>query len=240
MMKYCVQRKDTGEFLKLNNGVASWGTLKDACKFNNEEAVRNYMENNFSSIPVKNRVSRDNVEILPCTVGAGIATMVSPESTISEEQANKYLEELPELMGKLYETGRIMRVLLCYYSNQVRTADLALEDLLHKIEFTNVGVVEGYRLYKAVQGMRLRRRQYKDICTMLNLINQSGVVSGLNNLKSNFSKLESNVEHRKYSPRILDELFQAVSTASLDKTIDESVGKLLELKESEGVFNESA
>lgn len=166
--------------------------------------------------------------------------MVSPEATITEEQANNYLETLPGLVNNLYETGRVMRVLLCYYSNQVRSADLALEDLLHKIEFTNVGVVDGYKLYKAVQSMRLRRRQYKDICTMLNLINQSGVVSSLNNLKDNFARFENGLENRKYTPRILDELFQTVSSANLDKTMDETVGKLLELSESEGILDEPA
>ena len=135
--------------------------------------------------------------------------MVSPEATITEEQASNYLETLPGLVNNLYETGRVMRVLLCYYSNQVRSADLALEDLLHKIEFTNVGVVEGYKLYKAVQSMRLRRRQYKDICTMLNLINQSGVISSLNNLKIASPDLRT-VWKSQYTPRILDELFQTV------------------------------
>lgn len=166
--------------------------------------------------------------------------MVSPEATITEEQASNYLETLPGLVNNLYETGRVMRVLLCYYSNQVRSADLALEDLLHKIEFTNVGVVDGYKLYKAVQSMRLRRRQYKDICTMLNLINQSGVISSLNNLKDSFARFENGLENRKYTPRILDELFQTVSSANLDKTMDETVGKLLELSESEGILDEPA
>ena len=166
--------------------------------------------------------------------------MVSPEATITEEQASNYLETLPGLVNNLYETGRVMRVLLCYYSNQVRSADLALEDLLHKIEFTNVGVVDGYKLYKAVQSMRLRRRQYKDICTMLNLINQSGVISSLNNLKDSFARFENGLENRKYTPRILDELFQTVSSANLDKTMDETVGKLWELSESEGILDEPA
>lgn len=239
MMKYCVRRKDTGEFLKLSSGIGTWGTLKRACKFNNEEAVKNYMANNFAH-SVKPSVPIDQVEILPCTVGGGIEPMVSPEATITEEQAGNYLETLPGLVNNLYETGRVMRVLLCYYSNQVRSADLALEDLLHKIEFTNVGVVDGYKLYKAVQSMRLRRRQYKDICTMLNLINQSGVISSLNNLKDSFARFENGLENRKYTPRILDELFQTVSSANLDKTMDETVGKLLELSESEGILDEPA
>lgn len=239
MMKYCVRCKDTGEFLKLSSGTGTWGTLKRACKFNNEEAVKNYMANNFAH-SVKPSVPIDQVEILPCTVGGGIEPMVSPEATITEEQASNYLETLPGLVNNLYETGRVMRVLLCYYSNQVRSADLALEDLLHKIEFTNVGVVDGYKLYKAVQSMRLRRRQYKDICTMLNLINQSGVISSLNNLKDSFARFENGLENRKYTPRILDELFQTVSSANLDKTMDETVGKLLELSESEGILDEPA
>lgn len=29
MMKYCVRRKDTGEFLKLSSGIGTWGTLKE-------------------------------------------------------------------------------------------------------------------------------------------------------------------------------------------------------------------
>lgn len=239
MMKYCVRRIDTGEFLHLSKGFASWGQLKNAHKFNSEEVVNNFMANNFCSA-VRNQMSKDQVEILPCTVGAGIEPTVSPEATITEEQASKYLDQLPELMGNLYETGRVIRVLLCYYSNQVRSADLALEDLLHKIEFTNVGVVDGYKLYKAVQSMRLRRRQYKDICAMLNLVNQSGVVSSLINLKNNFDKFENGMESRKYTPRILDELFQTVSTANIDKTMDEAVGKIFEIKESEGILDEPA
>ena len=75
---------------------------------------------------------------------------------------------------------------------------------------------------------------------MLNLINQSGVISSLNNLKDSFTRFENGLENRKYTPRILDELFQTVSSANLDKTMDETVGKLLELSESEGILDEPA
>ena len=111
MMKYCVRRKDTGEFLKLSSGTGTWGTLKRACKFNNEEAVKNYMANNFAH-SVKPSVPIDQVEILPCTVGGGIEPMVSPEATITEEQASNYLETLPGLVNNLYETGRAIMLLL--------------------------------------------------------------------------------------------------------------------------------
>lgn len=145
------------------------------------------------------------------------------------------MDSLPDLVGQMYETGRIMRVLLTYYSDQVRVADKAQEDMLHKIEFTDVNVVDGFRLYKALQEIRRRRRQCKDICDMLGTVHRSGTVSSLMNLQNEMKKYHENLETREYTPRVLDDLFNTVASVNLSKVLSG-----VQTTESEDGLSESA
>lgn len=223
-MQYVIRNMLTGKYLSLiaKKNEAVWVDENKAHRFSDRTKVDNFMRTNFNNA-VKGQYGKAEMEILPCDgksipvgVGSG-STGVSAE--ITEDQANKYLDSLPDLVGQMYETGRIMRVLLAYYADQVRVADKAQEDMLHKIEFSNVNVVDGFKLYKSLQEIRQRRRQCKDICDMLGIIHKSGTVSSLMNLQGQITKYHDHLETRTYSPRILEDLFTTVTSANLEKVL---------------------
>lgn len=220
-MEYVIRHCESGQYLslvKLRN-EAVWVDLSKAHRFSDRQKVDNFMRMNFNNA-VKSQIRKSEVEVLPCDPGHmpfDAADAIKAE--ITEEQANTYLNTLPDLIGQMYETGRIMRVLLSYYSDQVRVADKAQEDMLHKIEFSNVNVVDGFKLYKALQEIRQRRRQCKDICDMLGTIHRSGTVSSLMNLQDEMTKHQEHMETRTYTPRILEELFNTVASANLNKVL---------------------
>lgn len=160
-MQYVIRNILTGKYLslvKLKN-EAVWVDLDKAHRFSDRAKVDNFMRMNFNNA-VKGQFGKAEMEILPCDEqsipfeSGGSSANISAE--ITEEQANKYLDSLPDLIGQMYETGRIMRVLLAYYADQVRVADKAQEDMLHKIEFSNVNVVDGFKLYITWSWMTVR------------------------------------------------------------------------------------
>lgn len=220
-MEYVIRHLGTGQYLSISKRCAVlWTDLDKAHRFGDRQKVENYMQQNFSGA-VKGQTKKSDVEILPCDehhIPFEADGGTSPVQ-ITEEQANTYLDSLPDMIGQMYETGRIMRVLLAYYADQVRVADKAQEDMLHKIEFTNVNVVDGFKLYKALQEIRQRRRQCKDICDMLGTIHKSGTVSSLMNLQEQMGKHQEHLETRVYTPRVLNELFTTIASANLDKVL---------------------
>lgn len=221
-MEYVVRHCETGKYLsliKLRN-EAVWVDVAKAHRFSDKQKVDNFMRMNFSGA-VKGQIKKSEVEVLPCDTQHNPfeGDVAVSRAEITEKQANAYLNSLPDMIGQMYETGHIMRVLLSYYSDQVRVADKAQEDMLHKIEFSNVNVVDGFKLYKALQEIRQRRRQCKDICDMLGIIHRSGVASGLMNLQDEMNKHQEHLETRTYTPRILEELFNTVASANLDKVL---------------------
>lgn len=158
-MEYVIRHCESGKYLslvKLRN-EAVWVDLDKAHRFSDRQKVDNFMRMNFNNA-VKGQIRESEVEILPCdTAHMPFDNSGTLRAEITEEQASVYLDTLPDMIGQMYETGRIMRVLLSYYSDQVRVADKAQEDMLHKIEFTNANVVDGFKLYKALQEIRQRR-----------------------------------------------------------------------------------
>ena len=220
-MEYVIRHLRTGQYLSIaKNCAVLWTDLSKAHRFSDQQKVKNYMRQNFSGA-VKGQTEKADVEVLPCDehhIPFEVDANASPVQ-ITEEQANVYLDSLPDMVGQMYETGRIMRVLLAYYSDQVRVADKAQEDMLHKIEFTNVNVVDGFKLYKTLQEIRQRRRQCKDICDMLGTVHKSGIVSSLMNLQRQMDKHQKHLETRVYTPRVLDELFTTIASTNLDKVL---------------------
>lgn len=236
-MEYVIKHCTSGKYLSITKrNDAVWVDLNKAHRFSDRQKVDNFMLMNFNGA-VKGLIGKAEVEILPCDT-AHMPLDCTPgtiQPEITEDQASKYLDSLPDLVGQMYETGRIMRVLLTYYSDQVRVADKAQEDMLHKIEFTDVNVVDGFKLYKALQEIRRRRRQCKDICDMLRTVHRSGTVSSLMNLQNEMKKYHDNLETREYTPRVLDDLFNTVTSVNLSKVLNG-----VQTTESEDGLSESA
>ena len=81
-----------------------------------------------------------------------------------------------------------------------------ITDIYHAMEFYNLNVIKGFKLYKMMQERLIRRRKNKDETLKINYI-LSGGIKGLTNNQT-VEKIER-LNHRHYQPRVLKELFEA-------------------------------
>ncbi len=85
--------------------------------------------------------------------------------------------------------------------NSLSTLDLALSDLRHYAEANTLNAVEGYKFYKAVHDVSVRRRQVKDELAVIHTIEELRINDkDIENAISSINRICS----RKYIPRVLD------------------------------------
>lgn len=100
------------------------------------------------------------------------------------------------------------RINLNYLLSQV---DKEICDIMHYIEFNNLDATNGYKTYKMLKDCRLRRRKIKDDLEKVNIIIPAFEDKEfVGKLKTCLNQIKG-LEHRKYTPRILDELFEDAS-----------------------------
>ena len=117
---------------------------------------------------------------------------------------NHYIQTLITFCSDLKQ----YRVNLNYLLSQV---DKEICDIMHYIEFNNLDAANGYRMYKMLKDCRLRRRKIKDDLEKVNLIIPAlGNKELVNSLKTCLGQMNG-LDHRKYMPRVLDELFEEAS-----------------------------
>lgn len=80
-----------------------------------------------------------------------------------------------------------------------------ITDIYHAMEFYNLNVIKGFKLYKMMQERLIRRRKNKDEVLKIKYI-LSGGMKGLTNNQTR-EKIER-LNHRHYQPRVLKELFE--------------------------------
>lgn len=202
-MKYIIRLKRNETYLATTPPPirAVWVDWEAAHRFNSEQKAKNFMAHNFRSC-VEGKISPEEVELLPCDrVGRPIQ---DGDLVIqSEEEATRYLEALSKDITALCGTAKIVRGLYNYYSDQLSVADQTQEDMLHQIEFVTANASVGYKMYKSLHDLRLRRRQCKDICGYLDLFTEAGLTENLNGLESAIEAYRIGLEARVYKPRVL-------------------------------------
>lgn len=89
--------------------------------------------------------------------------------------------------------------------DELSQVDLEISDIYHYIEFNNLDVQRGFKIYKQLQDALRRRRVIKDRIEIVKVMRQHGI-----NKKNLSSVLEyMGTEHKKtYTPRVLKELFE--------------------------------
>ena len=213
MEKFIIVNEKTGQYLALNRkNAALWGELDEAHRFDDKTKAENYMDNNLYNA-THGAVCKSDCKI----VSVNAMRSIPP---ITPEEATELASTLEERLKQMYETGQIIRSLFDYHLVQTQRADRALEDLMHKIEFSDANVVGGYRMYKAMQELRQRRRQHKNACTILGSIGASGLLDKLDKIERNLPKTETGLGKCQYEPRVSAELFQAGSNAELSAALD--------------------
>lgn len=90
--------------------------------------------------------------------------------------------------------------------HEIKKIEKEICDIEHAIEFKTLNVVEGYKMYKLLHDARIKRRGYKnELEKIVLIIGTSMKVDCLEKLQ----QLISNVDNKKYRPRINEELFIA-------------------------------
>lgn len=116
--------------------------------------------------------------------------------------------ELNESVQSLFEFVKWMKERRAYLYDQVHDCDLEIVDLNHAIEFKTLNVVEGYKLYKQLHEVSVKRREYKNEIQQIDFIMNTPInETRLDNLQKSLDKVSEKV----YVPRIRPELFEGVA-----------------------------
>lgn len=137
------------------------------------------------------------------------AQPVLPKVALDADTAAEKISRLFSLAAELGEMTGSFQDLMDFYTEGQRQADMETVDILHKIEFSKFNAVDGYRIYRQLHDVRLRRRACKDTIQMLNLFMQSGLWQSALTFRRLAAKQQQSMESRKYRPRVLDELFES-------------------------------
>lgn len=205
-MSYVIHHCAKGGYVKIKAGntKGSWATLlKNATKFTTLEKATNFMDNNFPGLYPSN----DIVEVKILNVDDLTEVYDVKEYDYSEDEAKDLLEKMISFYGSITEETDKFISLPKYYGNVVKQCDLETLDVLHKIEFTNENVVNGFKRYKQLQDIRLRRRVAKDALEFSSLLVSSGLLACLKKLRTDIDELKEFGETREYRPRILTSMF---------------------------------
>lgn len=117
-------------------------------------------------------------------------------------------EELTQLRNHLIMIDQILGSLKDLYSkkyNELTEASDSLEDISHAIEFTNANAVQRCYLENEFKKARLKRRECKDMMTLIDLVSKFEPDDwGSNKLQKALAALDN----RTYTPRIRRDLFE--------------------------------
>lgn len=117
-------------------------------------------------------------------------------------------EELTQLRNNLMMIDQILGSLKDLYSkkyNELTEASDSLEDISHAIEFTNANAVQRCYLENEFKKARLKRRECKDMMTLIDLVSKFEPDDwGSNKLQKALAALDNRI----YTPRIRRDLFE--------------------------------
>lgn len=166
--------------------------INQSLHFSSKEKAENYLQN----MPKHFR-----------NIGYGLGE-VKEEFDVPEND----IVQLDEIIGAIPTIETTLHKLIeqCgVIEAMVHKMDAATIDILHYVEFNQLNVVDGYKIYKKLHEIRIQRRKYKDLLRMINVIKGG---SAIDIADGALSKELSVLEDRTYSPRILAELFDSTIT----------------------------
>lgn len=206
-MSYVISHLQNGSYVKLKSGKGSWSTLlKNATKFKTLENATNFIDNNFSgTYPATNVVDVKILNVENLTEEYSIDGI-----EFTEETAKQTLEDMISFYDQIVENTNKFLFLPGYFGGIVKQCDMETLDILHKVEFTNENVVNGFKRYKQMQEVRQRRRVAKDSLEFASLIVSSGLLACLKKLKTDIAELKEFGETREYRPRVLTSMFDEI------------------------------
>ena len=210
-MPYVIFNKQNNQYIR---HPYKWvNRLSAATKFKTEENAKKFL-----ACPPRALVlpSPDDIEILsadnlPLIIeycrGCFCSADINTNYTFTEETAQQEFEELKQFLSSTLSSFDKLASLPKFYGSEVQKCDQETLDILHKIEFCNVSASDGYKLYKQLQEIRIRRRDAKDHLEIASLVLSTGLLSSMKALDGEIKSIETNMANRKYKPRVLIGLF---------------------------------
>ena len=199
-MAYVIYYPEKREFVK-HTGLWS-STLKGAAKFASIEKVQNFMTKNFPFI--YKDIPQETLQYLNTD---DLTQSFVSGTTLTDEDAKAVFEWLKTTIPLILAESDKLVSLPRFYGKQLTQLELETQDILHKIEFTNENVINGFHRYKQLQDVRQRRRKVKDNLEYTTLLLTSGLLDSLKKLQAGIDKMTTEMEERTYKPRVLNELF---------------------------------
>ena len=182
----------------ITNGTLYIGSKGGACKqneakiFTTKKAADNFFKSSLSK-PLRNlnfKVEETELEL--------------PSANINTQYFDVDVNALQTDINNLSAKLNVLKGNKDWLLDMESEVDKEISDIMHFIEFYNFLASDGYKLCKALKDLRLRRRKIKNELELINIVNTqslSNVASGQTN------KAIDNLNDKKYTPRVLQELF---------------------------------
>ena len=122
-----------------------------------------------------------------------------------KERSSKLLDGVKETSKIVNIVDNIVKTYECN-ENVLNRIQAEHQDLLHKIEFVDLDVINGYKIYKQLQELRIRRRILKDEQESIEPIysyikKNNSAFMFLNKIQSKCAMMNNVIENSKYNPR---------------------------------------
>lgn len=190
--KYIMKGK-RGNFTPTN--CAAWAEI-----FSKEKAT-NVLNNQIS----KNLRKGYHIELLePDPPGIKSVTKTDIEKTekvMGADNITRWLDRIRDLNGLAQEALQRKDQL----SEQLSNIDKQLSDIEHYIEFSTLNAYQGYQAAKMIKDKRIIRRGIKNELFVLNIILGKKISE---TAEEEIMKCVEGLDNRKYSPRVLGDMFE--------------------------------
>lgn len=185
----CYVITDSKNYINLKGGVHIVNSLDKATKLKKSKA--------------------DNVfKCLPKTFDKNIWEVQYTEAYYGNVKLTPEVKELKyNLLEEVYRMETFARDLKersLYLNSKLSRIDLEIIDIRHAARFYTLNASQGYKLYKMLHDAENERGRIKDEIEKIGYVLKGTMLTALN---SNISKSIVGMADRKYTPRVLKELF---------------------------------
>lgn len=175
------------EIVKSREEASKWKTLEKANRvLKNEALSKDYRQYHFRVLFIPDE--EEKVDSITETI----------ESKKSEYNIYDKVKDIMQFTKEI-ESRRD------YLVNEISTTDKEIVDIEHAAEFYELDKEQGYKLYKMLHDVRVKRRAFKnELLKIQSLLGTPINNTGMNNLAQNLDK----INNQTYKPRIHAELFE--------------------------------
>ncbi len=192
-----------GRYIRKDNGTGKYVSVKGEKYALQFQSADNALKILYNSVP---KTIRDNfgveeiqIEDVKTTKDMSVVKSIINKNIIDDEIAS-WLSKVDAFVGLAESVETRIEELVELLS----TTDKEICDIQHFIEFGKLNAYQGWLATSMLQNRLRQRRKFKDELAALNLIKSCKIES-----KSieNLHKAVGGLGERKYSPRVLSELF---------------------------------